>query len=152
LISDFGADPSGDLNIFGIISSSWVLAGGLAGMAGANGLVGGALTLMMGTFGMLGNFAEQPDPSTAMKEQLAESFSSLVGSIEKTLKAVFAGEGGSDKLPGQTGTYKTALGRYFSDGKFLLQHVDTMFGDIATEAAKRTVRQFRYVADTLSDW
>ncbi|CAI6338882.1 unnamed protein product [Periconia digitata] len=141
LIKDFGAENP-KVNPHGAASGAFGAASGALGAVAANlgegaaksfaGPFGGAVGVISGAFGVGAATWSPEDAETGLETTLGQYYNHSKLALEQTMRNLF-GEGNPEDLPqaGQTGessVLKSPIGRFFNDGKFLIDSVDDVWG------------------------
>ena len=130
MIEKFGAAPDDDLNILSLVSSAIVIASAFAGRLAA------PMTVAIGAFGLGSQFMPSPPDITAdISTQLAGAFYNAQVQLEETVANVFGGENEmlTEDLPMQIGDYTDAMARFFAEGKFLVQDIQSSMQNVFDE-------------------
>lgn len=144
MVSDFNIDCSGGLDLFTILSSAMRVG------AAANSVVGPeveaamspAVTMATTTMSLAAaaNDGKAPDPSLSVEDQLADIFSTRQGTLESILAAVFVVHSDFDPqdTPYQSTdvTYETPQAALFGQGRWMIEHVETVMQKPLEEASK----------------
>jgi hypothetical protein len=124
MLSTFSAElPSGDFNVFGLISGALGVAGAVTGVASP--LMGTIFAITNSAAGMANAFAgDDVDISADVKSQMAGSFQATIDAIEQLCNVALTGNPESpDTLPNQSGDWQTSLARFFDEGRFLVNDI-----------------------------
>lgn len=139
IVNDFG--PPSASNPAGLLNAAFTIA---AGAAALDALLAGPLTIIAGVFGILASSGGSPgdDPSLAVKEQLATTFTAADTQLKKLASAVFGGVN-TDIIPNPEGD-ADPISAFFSGGKYLFKvtaegSIDTVVSDTMNIAQKYIV-------------
>jgi carboxylesterase type B len=133
LVKEFGTEPK-NVNPWGVAAGSFGIASGLA--APLSGPISGGLGVISGAFGVTAAHFKPKTSDYDLKTMLGDYFNQSMIALEDTLADIM-GEGDPSKIPMAAQTnfqLQTSVGRFFGDGKFLLNSPNAEYRKVVEES------------------
>lgn len=150
LIADFTEPSPSSFNVWGVLAAALTFGAGLG--VGSN-VAAGSLTA---SAGLMSGLALSPpsgvvDPSSDVYTQLGAAFNAFNSTLDNTNTLAIDGRNsGSDsgdvnQLPSQTGSDQMATARFYADGKWLVEDLNTIVGP-TLPIMKKTIQDSLVIA------